>query len=179
MTDMYAVPDETLTGIANAIRSKTGSDEQMPVSAMAAAIEGISGGGFIRGTIEYTERTNYIRIPSHGLKESDKFAIYGKKLGVIEADYTKDGLIAFSVIHDFFDGAWHISSASEYQNINNVIMSLVETRNTFGTYANVYGNMAVSSGSFGIENNEIKIPCRNGNYQWQLGTWEYVIVNTN
>lgn len=45
MADMYAVPGETLTGIANAIRSKTGSDEQMPVSAMAAAIEGISGGG--------------------------------------------------------------------------------------------------------------------------------------
>lgn len=41
----YAVPGETLTGIANAIRSKTGSDEQMPVSAMAAAIESISGGG--------------------------------------------------------------------------------------------------------------------------------------
>lgn len=45
MTDIYAVPGETLTGIANAIRSKTGSDEQMTVSAMAAAIEGISGGG--------------------------------------------------------------------------------------------------------------------------------------
>lgn len=45
MADMYAVPGETLTGIANAIRSKTGSDEQMPVSAMAAAIEGIDGGG--------------------------------------------------------------------------------------------------------------------------------------
>lgn len=45
MADLYAVPGETLTGIANAIRSKTGSDEQMTVAAMASAIWGISGGG--------------------------------------------------------------------------------------------------------------------------------------
>lgn len=42
---MYAVPSETLTGIADAIRSKTGSDDFMTVSAMASAIESISGGG--------------------------------------------------------------------------------------------------------------------------------------
>lgn len=40
--EMYAVPGETLTGIADAIRSKTGSDEQMPVFSMADAIIGIS-----------------------------------------------------------------------------------------------------------------------------------------
>lgn len=45
MADMYAVSGETLTGIADAIRSKTGSDEQMTVASMASAIEGISGGG--------------------------------------------------------------------------------------------------------------------------------------
>lgn len=44
MADMYAVSGETLSGIADAIRSKTGSDEQMTVAAMASAIEGISGG---------------------------------------------------------------------------------------------------------------------------------------
>lgn len=43
--DMYAVSGETLTGIANAIRGKTGSDDMMTVAAMASAIEGISGGG--------------------------------------------------------------------------------------------------------------------------------------
>lgn len=42
MAEMYAVTGETLTGIANAIRSKTGSDEQMTVAAMASAIEGIN-----------------------------------------------------------------------------------------------------------------------------------------
>lgn len=45
MAEMYAVSGETLTGIADAIRSKTGSDEMMTVAAMASAIEGISGGG--------------------------------------------------------------------------------------------------------------------------------------
>ena len=45
MADLYAVPGETLTGIADAIRSKTGSDDFMTVASMAAAIEGISGGG--------------------------------------------------------------------------------------------------------------------------------------
>ena len=42
MAEMYAVTGETLTGIADAIRSKTGSDEMMTVAAMASAIEGIS-----------------------------------------------------------------------------------------------------------------------------------------
>lgn len=50
MAEMYAVPGETLTGIANAIRAKIGSDDYMPVSSMASAIEGITGGG---GVIEF------------------------------------------------------------------------------------------------------------------------------
>lgn len=66
MTDIYAVPGETLTGIANAIRSKTGSDEQMPVSVMAAAIESISGGGDDRvittGQSSISNRTDGIKI---------------------------------------------------------------------------------------------------------------------
>ena len=44
MSKLYAIPEEILTGIADAIRTKTGSDEQMPVPAFASAIEGISGG---------------------------------------------------------------------------------------------------------------------------------------
>ena len=47
MAEMYAVPGETLTGIADAIRSKTGSDEMMTVASMAIAIEGISSGGVV------------------------------------------------------------------------------------------------------------------------------------
>lgn len=38
MTELYAVSGETLAGIADAIRSKTGSDERMTVAAMPAAI---------------------------------------------------------------------------------------------------------------------------------------------
>lgn len=53
MAEMYAVSGETLTGIADAIRSKTGSDEMMPVAAMAPAIEGISVGGL---TIHVADR---------------------------------------------------------------------------------------------------------------------------
>ena len=44
MAEMYAVPGETLTGIANAIRARIGSDDFMTVSAMASTIESISGG---------------------------------------------------------------------------------------------------------------------------------------
>ena len=43
--EMYAVSGDTLAGIANAIRSKTGSDDFMTVASMAAAIEGISSSG--------------------------------------------------------------------------------------------------------------------------------------
>lgn len=45
MAELYAVSGETLTGIADAIRSKTGSDDFMTVASMASAIEGISAGG--------------------------------------------------------------------------------------------------------------------------------------
>ena len=51
--EMYAVSGETLTGIANAIRSKTKSDDFMTVSSMAAAIEGISSYGFIEVSKEW------------------------------------------------------------------------------------------------------------------------------
>ena len=44
MAEMYAVPSETLTSIADAIRSKTGSNEMLTVAAMTNAIEGISSG---------------------------------------------------------------------------------------------------------------------------------------
>lgn len=44
MAAMYAVPGETLSSIANAIRGKTGSDDFMTVSSMSSAIEGIDGG---------------------------------------------------------------------------------------------------------------------------------------
>lgn len=41
----YRIKGETLTGIADAIRKKTGGTEPIPVPDMAAQIEGISGGG--------------------------------------------------------------------------------------------------------------------------------------
>lgn len=51
--EMYAVSGETLTGIANAIRSKTRSDDFMTVASMAVAIEGISSHGFAEVTKEW------------------------------------------------------------------------------------------------------------------------------
>lgn len=48
---LYAVNDDTLTGIANAIRSKTGSDEFLPVASFASAIEGISSGVYTGSVI--------------------------------------------------------------------------------------------------------------------------------
>lgn len=44
-----AALDGALTGIANAIRGKTGSAEKLTLEGMAAAIAGISGGGGARG----------------------------------------------------------------------------------------------------------------------------------
>lgn len=51
--EMYAVSGETLTGIANAIRSKTRSDDFMTVSSMAVSIEGISSYGFAEVSKEW------------------------------------------------------------------------------------------------------------------------------
>ena len=61
MADLYAVSGETLTGIADAIRSKTGSDEFLPVASFASAIEGISSGVYT-GSIIATQ-TGQIDIP--------------------------------------------------------------------------------------------------------------------
>ena len=51
--EMYAISGETLSGIANAIRSKTRSDDFMTVASMAVAIEGISSNGFAEVTKEW------------------------------------------------------------------------------------------------------------------------------
>ena len=51
--EMYAVSGDTLAGIANAIRSKTRSDDFMTVASMAVAIEGISSNGFAEVTKEW------------------------------------------------------------------------------------------------------------------------------
>ena len=62
MPDMYAISGDVLTGIADAIRSKTGSDDFMTVSAMASAIEGISSGGSSSaGSDEYSDFKPYNR----------------------------------------------------------------------------------------------------------------------
>ena len=82
MAEMYAVSGETLTGIADAIRSKTGSDDFMTVASMASAIEGISGGGISipsdfglskmwMGTLTVDIPTTTPRI-AHGLGEVPK-----------------------------------------------------------------------------------------------------------
>lgn len=59
MAEMYAVSGETLKGIADAIRTKTGSDEPMTVASMASAIEGISGGGLPDGWNIWIPDTRY------------------------------------------------------------------------------------------------------------------------
>ena len=41
------INDSTLTGIADAIRSKTGGTSEIPVPEMAAQIQSISGGGSV------------------------------------------------------------------------------------------------------------------------------------
>lgn len=53
MTELYAVSGETLTGIADAIRSKTGSDERMTVAAMPAAIAAM------KTQVSYTTQKNF------------------------------------------------------------------------------------------------------------------------
>lgn len=83
---MYAVDGEILNGIAHAIQSKTGSDEPMTVASMAAAIEGISGGGMNIppdtglskiwcGTYEPEVDQNNPVIP-HGLGEVPKVIVF-------------------------------------------------------------------------------------------------------
>jgi hypothetical protein len=45
MSELYSIKEETLTSIANAIRSKNGSSDTYTPSEMADAIAAISGGG--------------------------------------------------------------------------------------------------------------------------------------
>lgn len=58
MTELYAVSGETLTGIADAIRSKTGSDERMTVAAMPAAI------ATMKTPVTYTTTKSYNTLAS-------------------------------------------------------------------------------------------------------------------
>lgn len=75
MAAIYAVSGETLTGIADAIRSKTGSDEQMTVAAMASAIEGISASGL---AIHVADR--YITGAGNCFRWAESLGIVGKKM---------------------------------------------------------------------------------------------------
>ena len=79
--EMYAVSGEILTGIANAIRSKTGSDDFMTVDNMATAIEGISSDSFTEVSQEW-EVDEF-----HSYDTFDDFEIvYG--LPVLNYEYT-------------------------------------------------------------------------------------------
>ena len=79
MAEMYAVTGETLTGIADAIRSKTGSDEMMTVAAMASSIEGIN--------------SNYIVM----------------KKAAVEGEIIKDKYLSGADAQEISYGSWDIS----------------------------------------------------------------------
>ena len=53
--EIYAVLGETMSAIANAIRSKTGSDDFMTAASMASAIEG----GFLVKVVLLLEQRNF------------------------------------------------------------------------------------------------------------------------
>lgn len=86
---MYAVNGEILTGIADAIRTKTDSDEPMEVSTFASAIENIPSGGsgglpdgitgIATGTFSFPIDTVLFSNPvtvAHGLQGKPKFAFF-------------------------------------------------------------------------------------------------------
>lgn len=106
MADMYAVSGETIKDIADAIRTKTGSDEQMTVASMASAIEGIESaegfgkdlvqGKYIKNTyvessngreIEYStwHSTDYIPIPNNA-----KILVIIGEMNIYRCWYDKD-----------------------------------------------------------------------------------------
>ena len=58
MSELIIAEKQDLTNIANAIREKTGSADEMYVSQMAEAIQGIEGGGGTVSTDTYTVRNN-------------------------------------------------------------------------------------------------------------------------
>lgn len=74
MDELYAVSGETLTGIADAIRSKTGSDERMTVAAMPAAIADM------KTQVSYTTQKNYSTFASFVMAEfgADTFTAFNK-----------------------------------------------------------------------------------------------------
>ena len=90
MADMYAVSGDTLTGIANAIRSKTGSAEMMTVASMASAIEGISGGGAseILYTPDANDRLTYPAPP--GVDYTKSYIVGITAIGTVTPDAGSD-----------------------------------------------------------------------------------------
>lgn len=58
----YLIKGETLTGIADAIRSKTGESGAIAVQNMSSTIDGISTSGVVTGTFKVTEVTTAVVI---------------------------------------------------------------------------------------------------------------------
>ena len=83
----YRIKGETLTGIADAIRSKTGGTEPIPVPEMAAQIEGITGGG-----VGSSDDVRYVTFMSH-----DGTVKLGKKAVAVSDD------CADPIARDVFD----------------------------------------------------------------------------
>lgn len=105
MSEMYAVSGETLTGIANAIRGKTGSDDFLTVDSMASAIEAISSstGGESGGSF-YELKANSLSFAnlkiSPGIKKLEYFEQFPRDGMSIRA-LQLTGVDDFSFHYDF------------------------------------------------------------------------------
>lgn len=132
MTDMYAVPGETLTGIANAIRSKTGSDEQMPVSAMAASIESIEG-------LNPIVLTNYAVVES-----SEYYPVY---------QYTADKSKKLTVIVSISGAASNVVNSGIQIDVDGIVIDeLSSVEDLYGSGLTLMSTVNVTAGqTVGIE----------------------------
>lgn len=142
MAEMYAVSGETLTGIADAIRSKTGSDDFLTVASMAAAIEGISGGGGLPAKISKIwhgtalgNATGSLTIP-HGLAEVPDMILYWCEDIPIKADAGITAAVC---------GFKTYSSQPVGTRMGGVSLSVRETGAPSATQSGTYG------GGFGIK----------------------------
>lgn len=169
MADMYAVSGETLTGIADAIRSKTGSDEQLTVASMAAAIEGISGGvpGFSKvagGTMRFDETTSFVMDIHHNLGQRAKaFFLFCEDYSQISYPATPNTLLSITFVDQLNDSPRYRVETADTRAVNGNANGVSEYgRTSYAGYVGSYPDY-IALGKYG---SVVLTFYPNTNYKW-------------
>ena len=124
---LYFIKDTTLTGIADAIRSKTGSAGAIPVVEMASRIAAITGGGTVEGahtlTFVLEDGTTYSKPVMHGDTCGDPVA-----LGLFETP-TKESTAQYEYTYN----GWSLTAGGNAD--SNALVNVTEDRTVYAAFA--------------------------------------------